>query len=341
MNLKILSALTATLFVISLGVFYFENLRGTDLVEGSDYIKGLDIGKIQKISLSFSGNKNLTFNRDGSRFVIENHKSYPASTEKINDLIYKIASIQVKKKVTSKPSKDDLEEYKLDAKSRTYFVEIYDNDNKKTVSFYVGKSHKNKGNYLYKENGENVYLSKESIRLQSSYQNFVITQLLDVKKEEIEIIQLTTTDTSIELAKKDKDFILVKPEKNNFKKDKAEDYFSQFSNLRFDEFYQYNDKEVQKLSFDKDIKIHLKNKLTYKLSLSKKKDDHFIKVNALINHIPNKITINTDKEKLKEIGNMAKAQAIAKQFNLEKGTWIYKIDRSTFEKLDKKTKDFL
>ena len=341
MSLKTLAVVTGILFITSLGVFYFENRRGTDLVEGSDYIKGLDIEKIQKISLSFSSDKNLTFNRDGSKFTIENHKSYPASTEKINDLIYKIASLQVKEKVTSKPSERDLKEYELDAKSRKYLVEIYDNDHKKTVSFSIGKSHKSRGNYLYKDGGDNVYLSKKSIWFNSSYRDFLNTLILDIKKDEIETVQLIT-DAPIELAKKDKEFALVKPEKKNFKKDKVEEYFANFSELRFDEFYKYDDKEVQRLSFDKDIKIHLKNKLTYNLSLSKKKGHHFVKVNALASHVPNEVTINAnDLEKIKEVENMAKAQSTAKWFNLEKGTWIYKVSQSTFEKLAKKTKDFL
>lgn len=343
MNLKALATITGILFVISLGVFYLENQRGTDLVEGSDYIQGLDIGKIHKISLSFSKDKdeNIIFNRDGSRFVIENHKSYPASTEKINDLIYQIASLQIKEKVTSSPSESDLKEYELDADSRQYLVEIYDNDNKKTVSFSVGKSHKGRGNYLYKEGGDSVYLSKESIWINSSYRNFVDTSLLDVKKDDIETVQLET-DTLIELAKKDKEFTLVKPEQKDFKKEKVEEYFNSFSGIQFSEFYKHNDEEIQKLSFDKGIKVHLKNKLTYKLSLSEKENEHFIKVNALTHNIPQQMTLNAaDKEQVKQVEDMAKARTVAERFNLEKGAWIYKVSPSTFEKLVKKTKDFL
>ncbi len=346
MNVKTLAAITGTLFILSLGVFYFENRRGTDLIEGSDYIKGLDLEKIQKISLSFSGNEKITFNRDGSHFVIENHKSYPASTEKINNLIFKIASLQVKEKITSKPSEEDLKNYSLNPENRQYLVEIFDNDKKKTVAFSVGRSRKGKGNYLYKEGGKYVYLSKDSIWLNSSYRDFISTLILDLKKDDIESIQLAMngpTSLPIELMRKDNDFTLVKPEKKDFKKEKIEEYFTHFANLKFDEFYKYNDKEVQSLSFDKGVKILLKNKLTYNLSLSKKEDNHFIKITAITQDIPKTVTIDQkmDQEKMKEIENMAKAQSLAQRFNLKKGTWVYKVSPSTFSKLVKKTKDFL
>ncbi len=90
MNIKTLSISTGVLFIIALTVFVFENRRGTDLVAGSDFIKGMDAEKIHKISLSFSGDKNIVLVRDSEHFVLENHKSYPAATEKVNNLIYKI-----------------------------------------------------------------------------------------------------------------------------------------------------------------------------------------------------------------------------------------------------------
>ena len=142
MKLKTLSLVTVVLFALSLGLFYIENRKSTDLLEGSYYVIGLDVETINKISLLFSEDETLTFERDGSKFLITNHKSYPASTEKINDLIYKIASLQIKKKITSSPSEKALEEYQLSPESRKYLIEIYDNNNIKTVSFSVGKTQK-------------------------------------------------------------------------------------------------------------------------------------------------------------------------------------------------------
>ena len=131
MKLKTLSIATGILFVISIVVFINENRRGTDLLSGSDYIKGLDVGKVQKMVLSFKTEKKITFTRDANRFVLEDHKSYPAASDKVNDLIYKIASIRVKEKILSNAEEDDLKKYELDKQSRPYLIELYDNDGKK------------------------------------------------------------------------------------------------------------------------------------------------------------------------------------------------------------------
>ena len=73
MKLQTLSLTTFVLFIASIFVYINENKRGTDLLTGSDYVKGLDINKIQKIDLSFSGDKKITLSRDSNRFVLENH----------------------------------------------------------------------------------------------------------------------------------------------------------------------------------------------------------------------------------------------------------------------------
>ena len=344
MNLKTLSILASLLFVASIVVFINENKRGTELLSGSDYIKGLDIGKVQKIVLNFKDDKRITLTRDANKFVLEDHKLYPAALDKVNDLIYKIASIQVQERVVSNVGEDDLKKYELDEGSRKYLVELIDNDGKKTISFRVGKSYRGKGNYLYKEESGEVYLSQSSININSSYKGFIDTVLLDVKKEEIEQVRLNPdSDREIELKRKEEEFVVVAPQNRNFKNEKIEEYVQSFSAVQFDDYYSHAGSEVQKLNFDRDIKIQLKNRLIYKLSLAKNKEDYFIKLNALIGDIPKQVTVHKDdgKEKLQDIEAMVKAQGDAQRVNREKGSWVYKVDKSVYEKLAKDSKFFL
>ena len=340
MKLKNLSILTGVLFIISIFVFINENKRGTDLLSGSDYIKGLDVNKIQKIVLNFKEDEKLVLNRDGNHFVLENHKSYPAASDKINDLIYKIASIKVDKKVVSGVTEDDLKKYELDGKSRRYAIELFDNDNKKTISFRVGKREKGKA-YMFKEGSRDVYLSKENLWINSSYKHFVNTILLDVKSDDIKKISLKS-DAQIEIVKKEKDFIVEKPGNKKFKKEKAQEYSKSFTSLRFDDFYSHGDSEVQALKFAKKVRLQLENKLTYEINFARKKKDYFAKVSAGVEEGPKNIVLKKDdgEEKLKDIGNIIEAQTSAKRFNLEKGRWVYKISKSVYEKLVKNSKSF-
>ena len=310
-QLKKLSILTGVLFAISVLVFVNENKRGTDLLAGSDYVKGLDVGKIQKIILSFKDDQKLVLNREGDHFVLENHKSYPAASDKVNDLIYKIASIKVEKKVASSVEEEDLKKYELDAKGRKYAVELFDNNNKKTVSFRVGKSEKGRA-YLFREGDGDVYLSRSNVWINSSHKHFVDTTLLSVKSDDIDKISLKS-DTQIEIVKKDKDFVVEKPKRKKFKKEKAEEYSKSFASLRFEDFYSPSDSEVRALKFAKKVRLRLKNKLVYEMSLTRKKKDHFVKVSAGVDDARQSIVLKKDagEEKLKDIGNIIEAKTSA------------------------------
>ena len=346
MKLKTLSISTAVLFFVSILVFVSENRRGTDLVAGSDYIKGLDVGNLKKIVLNFKDDKKIILTRDEERFILENHKFYPASSDKVNDLIYKIASIQIKEKVSSGVGKKELEKYELDQKSRKCMVELFDNDGKKTISFSVGKSHKGRGNYLYREREgkKEVYLSQNSLWINSSYKDFIDTILLDVNSKDIEKVGLKS-DVAIELSKGEKGFVVTKPKskKSKFKKDKIDEYINGINKLKFEDYFTPTDPEISILSFNRSVEIQLKNKLIYKMSFARKKDDYFVKLRALIDEMPEKIVVSKDdgKDKLQNIENIVNAQRDAQRINLNKGPWVYQMDKSNYEKVIKNSKFFL
>lgn len=342
MSIKTLSITTFILFIISVIVYTNENRRGSDLLAGSDYIKGLDINKIHKIKMSFENDKKITLTRDSNKFVLENHKSYPASTDKVNDLIYKLASIQVKEKVSDNVSEKDLSRFELDNKKRKYLVELFDDEGNKTISFRVGKSHKGKGNYLYKEGKKEVYLSQNSLWLNSSYKDFVNTVLLEIKKDDIEKLSVVS-DKNIEIVRSDNNFILESPSGKKYKKDKAKEYATNFSSLKFEDFYSLSEPKIKNLSFDKNIKIKLKNKLVYSVSLAKSKDDHFVKLSALFEEPQTQFVVGREdgKEELQKIEDTILAQEEAQRTNLEKGAWIYKVDKSVYDKIAIESKFFL
>lgn len=343
MNLKSLSAVTLALFIVSIFVYRAENHRGTDLQSGSDFIKGLDVSKIDKISLSFKEQKKITLTRDSDKFVLEDHSSYPAATDKVNDLIYKVASISVAEKVADGVSGSDLEKFELDEKGRKYLVEIFDNDGKKTVAFSVGKSKKGRGNYLLKEGGDVVYLSTTSLWINSSYKDFIDTVLLDISKDDIERIALKS-DSEIVFSKGEESFEPDPADTREFKKEKFDEYAAAFSSVRFDEFYPFNEEKVKDLTFDKDVKVQLKSKLVYKVSLAKSdEDEHFVKINALVENVPERIVVdpNASKEEIQKIDDMVKAQEKAGIINSQKGSWVFKVDKSVYEKLVKDSNFFM
>jgi len=342
MKLKTLSIFTTVLVIISVFIFINENKRGSDLILGSDYIKGFDIEKIHKIVINFKDSKEIILTRDNDKFLIESHKFYRAASAKVNDLIYKIASIQVKEKITSDASEADLKKYELDEKSKQYRVEFYGKDGKKTISFKVGKNHKDKGNYLLKNEQKEVYLSMNSLSLDSSYKDFIDTILLNLKKDDIAKVQLKS-NKEIELIKEEQELVLITPKTKKYNKDKIDEYYESFRDIRFNNYFKTNDSDVQNLNFNKYVKIQLKNKLIYNMTLAQNKNRYFVKLNVLVDEMPEQILVNRNagKEELQKIEDMIKAQSNAQKINIEKANWVYQIDKSIYENILKKEKFFL
>jgi len=342
MKLKNLSIITIILCVISVFIFINENKRGADLILGSDYIKGFDVEKINKIIINSKDSKEIILSRDGNKFYVSSQKAYPAASEKVNDFIYKIASIQVEEKVASDANNADLKKYELGDQLRHHQIEFYGKDGKRAVSFQVGKIHKGKGNYLLKNGEKEVYLSMNILSLNYSYKDFVNTTLLDIEKDNINEVHLKS-DKEIELTKESRDFALVTPKAKKFKEEKIEEYYKSFNNIRFSDYFKPSDSEVKNLNFNKYVKIKLKNKLVYNISLAKNKDQYFVKLNILLDEMPKEIIIKRDdgKEKLQKIEDMLKARGDAEKMNLEKANWVYQIDKFIYEKMLKKEKFFL
>jgi hypothetical protein len=335
MSTRNLAILTFFLFCTSIVVHYKENFRSSSLVEGSYFVKGLDPGNIRKISLKFQKDQEISLSRDQDRFTLNSHKSYPADTSKVNDLIYQIASIQIKEKIGSGYSEEKLKEFGLTNESKKYQVEIFDNKGKRTQAFFVGKKHKSKGHYLIKEGSGEVYLSDGSLWIDNSYKDFIYRSLVDVEKENIDRI-LIKSGEALQIARKDQEFSLVEPKKEA-KKGKIDGYISGLKNVWFDDFFPTSDESVKSVRFDKSVQIKLKNKLTYDLKLGEKGGKYFVKASALASEVPNKVVVDQSAgiEELSEVGNMIEARQTANQYNLEKGAWVYQLDKSNYEKLVK------
>ena len=91
------------------------------------------------------------------------------------------------------------------------------------------------------------------------------------------------------------------------------------------------------------MKIELQNKLIYQVSFAKSEEDHYVKLKAMFDKPQSEFVVKQDdgKEDLKKIDEVIKAQKTAQRINLERGSWIYKIDKSVYEKLAKDTKFFM
>lgn len=334
MNLKKMSIITSLLCVLSLIVYAGDNRRGSDLAEGSEFIKGIDVNNIAKIELTFPGNKKIEFERDSAFFVISNKKSYPASSAKINEMIFKIANIQVSEKVDSGVVEvDDLKQYGLDKSNLSYKVAIFDGDGNVSVSFIVGKNLKNKGNYIKKEKSGDVYLSQNRIWLDSTYKEFVDLALLNLEKNNVKALDMNL-DQKFSLMK-DGDKIKSDNGEKEVDQKKFNKLIDGLNSLTFKDFYSVTDPNVQTLKFDSSVSVELDNSLIYNLNFAIDNDRYFAKLSATVEDMPSQITVTQEdgKEELSKIEEQIKAQSTSQLFNMKKAVWVYEIEQSKYKEL--------
>ena len=313
MSLKNICIFTGILFILSLVVYFNENKRGTGLLLGAPYITGLDLEKIQKIELDFKGDDDIILTKQEDAFFLEKHKNYPADSGKVNDLLYKISSIEIKEQITSNANDQNIKDYELSEELKRVAITLYDHTGKKILSFRIGKEHSGKGNYLLKNGEKAVYLSTNPLYIGSSPESFIEKNLLAVNEKDIQQVLI-----------------------NSKKKKEKENYANHLANLVFQEYFTKTDSKIRDLRFTNNVSVHLKNKLIYNIAFAKKGDDHFVKINASVDEtIPKEVIIRKEnaKEDIQNAGNIFKTQSKARLFNKRKSNWIYKIYKSSYENL--------
>lgn len=357
-SVRNLSILVLSLFAVSFWLYTQQTRRGVDLVEGSDFIKGLDIEKVATITLAFgkpapkgssaadgaaqtAAKASVVLKRDGERFVLAEQKSYPAATAKVNELMFNIANIEVKKLVNGDPSPEELKAMGLAQQSdnpKGLHVTITGDDGKALMAFKLGKDHKGGGSYLQKDGSPQVYLSKAPVFLAQSFRDFVDWTLLSVKPDQLDRVQQSQPSLTVErLAGK---LVLMAADTPlPSKPGKTEEWVQQLSGIDFEDFYPLEDEAVKDLSYDRELALTLTNKMVYQLSLAKAadQDEHFIKLSARVADLPSEVVINPndDKAKLAEIESMLTAKERAEQINRLRSGWVYKVSKADFDRLIK------
>ncbi len=328
MKLKFLLLATFLLFLGSLSSYLYQNSRATDLTEGSDFIKGLDIESIAKIELKSGESETaIVLLRSGERFVLSEHQNYPASTEAINDLLYKIASISVSKKLSDRGSEELLKKHKLGEKNFKNQLSLYSASGERLVRFWVGASNKGKGNYLLKDSKDDsaVYLSSNPIFINDSYLDYIDRSLLNLSLDDVTHLQVKDGAVVTALAKDD------------LKKEKASSFLTTVSSLRLEEYRPYeSDGDLRN---KRAIVLQTNQNLTYIVSLFEQNKKHYVHLEVEALEPSGDLSITQGQndtesdEELKKVADYVAAQKISQSFSELRSPWLYQISPSAFETL--------
>lgn len=359
-TLRNLVVLVIALAAVSVWLYSQETRRGTDLVSGSDFIKGLDLSKVDAITIQFGSQETsqrpkIVLKRDAEQFVLAEHKSYPAATDKVNTLMFTIANVQVKKLINADASDDELKAMELSPDSpRSVHVTIAGEDGKAMMAFRLGKDQASGGTTMVKDGTRQVYLSTAPVFLARSYKDFVDWALFSISPDTLDRVEQNTPQLAVErLAGK---LVIMDPAAGTplpagpEGSQKAQQWFNQLTQLDFEDFWTRDDAQIKSLNLDfgRRLTLTMKDKVVYELELAQTKGSkegeakHYAALAAKVADLPSEVVINPndDQQKLAEVEAMLAAKETAERINRAKGPWVYQISKADYDRLIKTKADF-
>ncbi len=345
MKTKKLLITAIVLFFISLVTYHFEHRRGVEVVSGTEFIKGLDISKVERVLLKGKDQKELDLVKDGNIFVLANHGSFPVDTLKINEFLYKISDIQIAEKVSD--SAKSYDSYGVAENQAEATVALFGKDNKKLVEFLVGSKNKNSGNYIRTSGSVETFVTNQPLSVETTRDFFIDKTVLASKSDSVSSINVTNRSGKFSITNIDKKFVLTGGDPAKVDDSKIEEFVRAFENISFSDFFEASDARVQNIIFDNRYEIQNSNMLTYVMELgtnsaSEKERKYYFKVSSNIADLPAQVELKKDasKEELEKLNSMLLSRDQMAVFNNKNIRWIYELTEYKFKLLAKNSKDF-
>ena len=348
-NLKIL-AVTALLMIIWAVVqSKIANQHTTVTKLNTPLIQGLVTSNIDSIVLG-SGEDNATLKKQGKIFVVKDKDNYPASMEKINNLITSILDIRVNEMFTSNPENHkDLEVAKDNAHN---VVKFLDKEGKLSAGVVIGKrEYERKITYVRRlvqdeTESNKVYTSSNVPWLQTSAMSYIDKRLFKVEKTDITRVSVGGPDGTYRIKADKNGKITVHkaiPEGKKLKGTDYENVFTAVTNLEFDDVQKESDKTAD-LKFDRVFVCELKDATIATFKLAEKDDKHYAKCEAKytgdLNITENDVKTASEEELKKNEAKLL-ARDAAVDFTKKHKRWIYQISSYKAGNMTKKFEDLL
>jgi len=306
----------------------------------SPLIQGLDTSNIAAIAIG-TGDNAVTLKRSGSRFLVTNKDNYPADVTKINNLITQVLDIRTVEKITDNPENfTDLGVTDANAQNKV----VFENAKSEVITgVIVGNRTDSGSSYVKEVKSNDVYVSNESPWLQTSAMDYIDSELLNVKKEDVVSVTVTDPNGSYTLHTEPNSSNVYLANMPAGKKLKNEqDVFSALSGLRFNDVMRQASAD-ESLQFTHQYVCNLKNEIVYTLKLANKDDKYFAKVSAEYKGAANisKERKVESEEELKKKEQQLLARDGAEEFNKKHDGWVYEIAEYNAKNLTKSKSELL
>ncbi|GAB4318879.1 MAG: hypothetical protein Kow0059_12670 [Candidatus Sumerlaeia bacterium] len=335
-------AVTAVVLLAATIVLYSgEGKAGDTFAPGGLLIQGLDPERIHTIVIK-TNNSEVTLQRQGRQFTVAGKHNYPASVQRVNDLLIAALEIRCASLVTKTAANHKelgVEEGGADAT----VVKFLDKDGNLLTGLVRGKNVEGGGGQYVRRLGEDtVYASEKWVSLNTSDQNYLDTELTNIPQDKIARVEVSTPAGTYSIARnEDKDIVLQDIPAGKQPKGKLyESVFRAGANLRFTDVKPAADMNI---AWNNTFTMELDSGLKYIVKSAKKDGKAWLALAAEAPPLDRRITISADesKEELEKKEEKVKAADSAKTFNERHGNWVYEVGDWYMTNLTKSLDDLL
>ena len=334
----------AALALLALSIFSYWNSvsRAERFERGQKFLPNLNADEIAQIEV-IQGGEQVTLSRAGDRYMVEEAHDYQARNEGVNRLVRNLLDIELAKEVGTsdslaaelgiEPPGEDTVEVALRNAAGNDMVRL------RVGNRFDGGS----GNYVRRLDGEEnpIFLTEATVLIDSTADQFLEKEIVDVSGGDVARIDgpdFTFSTADGEGAE------LVLERVPDGKREKASEVGrvkNFLSRLRFSEVYLADAEEVADLSFADEFRYELEDGAGYIVSVAGRGDDRYIRIGGY--HTVQRVEIERDTpdEELQEKADVLSRAEEMREFNAYHGSWVYKLDSFTGEKLDLRHADLI
>ena len=298
----------------------------------SPLIQGLNTVDIAGITLG-PQDKSLTLKKEGQGFLLVEKDGYPASIQKINNLVTSCLDIRRGELVTDNP--ENHKDLGLTEDTAKNIIKFLNAEGQLITGLMVGeRDDMAKGDYVRlisddQDTSNKAYLSLNVPFLDMTAMSYIDKTLFKVQKKDIAKITVIGPGGRYDLLAGEDDKIMLEniPEGKELKDDIYEKVFTAVTDLEFSDVKKESEM-TPKLDFDRSYICQLKDASIYIFQLAQKDDKTYLKcLSDYADKTPvtmKRGVVESDKElKEKEAKLLARDNSI--KFNKKHGGWVYEI----------------
>ena len=334
----------AAVALLALSIFSYWNSvsRAERFERGQKFLPNLNPDEIARVEI-VQGGEQVSLSRQGDIYVVEESHDYRARNEGVNRLVRSLLDIELAKEVGA--SESLAAELGIDPPGEdTVEVALGNAAGNDMVRLRVGNRFEGgSGNYVRRLDGEEnpIFLTDATVLIDSTADQFLQKEIVDVSGSDV--VRIDGPDFTFSTGDEDGAVMALEraPAGKQEKTSEVGRVKNFLSRLRFSEVFLADAEEVADLLFTDEFRYELEDGSGYLVSVAAREDDRYIRIGGYHTVQQVEIERDTPDEELQEKADILNRAEEMQEFNDYHGSWVYKLDSFTGEKLDLRHADLI